>query len=166
MGSEMCIRDSIKMLHLVSRLAWKTTTKQKIEYNLYSGAIESQPLCSYMVNDVPDREVYTFTTDGLETKNTAQVGDMIMSGVTGEQYVIRRDKFVKMYDLFDGTTVIPNQSPRTVAEVTLDLLDIEVAFVASWGELMVLKPGDFLVRDGDNVYRIARKEFLESYDWS
>lgn len=159
------IANNLQMLQLVANLEWQTTTKQKIQYTLYSGQLESQPLCSYMVNDVPDREVFTFTTDGLETKNTAQVGDMIMSGVTGEQYVIRRDKFVKMYDLFDGTTVIPNQSPRTVAEVSTNLLQYPITFVASWGELMTLKPGDFLVRDGDNVYRIARKEFLESYDW-
>lgn len=160
------IADNPVMLQLVSNLEWKTTTKQKIQYTLYSGAIESQPLCSYMVNDVPDREVFTFTTDGLETKNTAQVGDMIMSGVTGEQYVIRRDKFVKLYDLFDGTTVVPNQTPRTVAQCLWRPGIPEIQFTASWGEQMVLKLGDFLVRDGDNVYRIARKEFLESYDWS
>jgi hypothetical protein len=150
---------------LIPILTWRTTTKQKIQYTLYSGPIESQPLCSYMVNTVPDREVFTFTADGLETKNTAQVGDMIMSGVTGEQYVVRRDKFVKLYDLFDGTTVIPNQAPRLVAEVSTNLLPYPIEFTASWGELMVLKPGDFLVLDGDNVYRIARTEFLESYDW-
>ena len=159
------IAGNLQMLQLVALLEWKTTTKQKIQYDLYSGALESQPLCSYMVNDVPDREVFTFTADGLETRNTAQVGDMIMSGVTGEQYVVPRDKFVRMYDLYNGTTVIPNQTPRTVAEVSTNLLQYPTEFTASWGELMVLKPGDFLVRDGDNVYRIARKEFLESYDW-
>ena len=159
------IKSTPALTILVPNLEWRTTTKQKIPYTLYSGAIETQPLCSYMVNDVPDREVFTFTTDGLETRNTAQVGDMIMSGVTGEQYVIRRDKFVKLYDLFVGTTVIPNQAPRTVAEVIHPWLPYPIEFTASWGEQMTLKPGDFLVRDGDNVYRIARTEFLESYDW-
>jgi len=43
----------------------------------------------------------------------------------------------------------------------------EIQFTASWGEPMVLKPGDMVVSpmpDLNEVYRIARKEFFETYE--
>lgn len=39
------------------------------------------------------------------------------------------------------------------------------SFVAIWGQEMVCKVGDFYAcpTDGEEVYRIARKEFFETY---
>lgn len=160
------ISDSAFMQLLVASLEFKQTTKQAIEYTRHEGEPQEMPLLSYMVNTMPNLSVVTYAKDGKETENTAQIGDIIVSGVFGEMYVIKSAKFAKMYDIMaDGKTVIPNQSPRTVAEVAHDCLDSDVYFTASWGEKMVLKNGDFLVRDGDNYYRIAREEFLETYVW-
>jgi len=161
------INNNPVMQALVTGLAFLQTRKQAIEYTLHEGAPEEMPLLSYMVNPTPNLSVVTFTKDGKETENTAQVGDIIVSGVFGEMYVVKGAKFPKMYDLCaDGKTVIPNQNPRTVAEIPANKLESDVHFTASWGEKMVLKNGDFLVMDGDNYYRIAREEFLETYVWA
>lgn len=160
------IADSQFMKNLVTTLQFRETRKQAIEYTRYEGEPAEMPLLSYMVNTSPNLSVVTYTNDGKETENTAQIGDIIMSGVFGEMYVLKGDKFFKLYDLTsDGKTVIPNQSPRTVAEIPENFLNGDIYFTASWGEKMVLKNGDFLVRDGENFYRIAREEFLETYVW-
>ena len=42
----------------------------------------------------------------------------------------------------------------------------ELEFVAKWGRLMTLKPGDYIVSPSPNyleVYRIASQEFFETY---
>jgi hypothetical protein len=38
-------------------------------------------------------------------------------------------------------------------------------FVAPWGESMIVKPGDYLVTppEKNEIYRIAQKEFEETY---
>lgn len=160
------IDDSPFMQNLVTTLQFRETRKQLIEYTRHEGEPAEMPLLSYMVNTSPNLNVVTYTKDGKETENTAQIGDIIMSGVFGEMYVLKGDKFFKLYDLLaDGKTVIPNQSPRTVAEVPENCLDGDTYFTASWGEKMVLNNRDFLVRDGENFYRIAREEFLETYVW-
>ena len=43
----------------------------------------------------------------------------------------------------------------------------DTEFVAKWGRLMTLKTGDYIVAPCpklNEVYRIARKEFLETYE--
>ena len=160
------IDDSPFMQNLVTTLQFRETRKQAIEYTRHEGEPAEMPLLSYMVNTSPNLNVVTYTKDGKETENTAQIGDIIMSGVFGEMYVLKGAKFPKLYDLLaDGKTVVPNQSPRTVTEIPENCLDGDTYFTASWGEKMVLKNGDFLVRDGENFYRIAREEFLETYVW-
>lgn len=43
--------------------------------------------------------------------------------------------------------------------------DEEIEFMAIWGQPMVLKKGDMIVTtDGSEVYRIAWKEFNQTYD--
>jgi hypothetical protein len=118
--------------------------------------------------------VTTITKDGsIETTNLAKSGDIIMSGPSCEKYVLSPDNFCKFYEARssnkkeegDGVYVIPNQSPRFVAKYTHD--DRCVTFTAPWGETMLLKPGDYLVKDigGDGCYyRIAEAEFKETYD--
>lgn len=160
------IEDSPFMQNLVTTLQFRETRKQVIEYTRHEGDPAEMPLLSYMVNTSPNLNVVTYTNDGKETENTAQIGDIIISGVFGEMYVLKGKKFYNMYSLMaDGKTVIPNQSPRMVVEIPENCLDGDIYFTASWGEKMVLKNGDFLVRDGDNYYRIAREEFLETYVW-
>jgi hypothetical protein len=152
---------------IVKDMDFQPTTKQPIQYSP-SGEVSSQddmdamaPL-SFATNTVADLPVVTITADGKETQNVAGVGDIIMSGPSGEKYVVKKEKFDKLYTDGPDGTKIPEQSPRQVTQYTGEE---EVTFTAPWGEDMVLKLGDYLVRDGDSgYYRIAKQEYEETYN--
>lgn len=153
------------MTALVDSLNFVSTTKQKIEYTKYAGPVEDMPLQSWMVNTQPSLKIVTYTTTGFETENIANVGDVIISGIFGEQYVLTMAKFKKNYvPYFVDGSVIPEQSARQVAEVKLTK---SLVFQAPWGGNMVLNSDDFLVKEDDGkVYRIDRQEFLNTYNWA
>ena len=147
---------------IVAGLKFENVTKLAIPYNFanHTEVTNLQPL-TYTISDKVQK-IVTVTPDGIETTNTATVGDIIMCGRAGELYVIKAEKFNKFYDGGLGNTVIPNQNPRPVAQYNGK---DEVSFVAGWGEQMILKPGDFLVADGSgSYYRIAAIEFKKTYN--
>lgn len=146
---------------VASQLEFLPTRKQAKQYKFVpNGEQGKMPAMSYTVLD-QDQLVVTHTTDGKETQKQAKAGDIMMSGPTRENYAIDRAKFGKNYQGEIGQTVVPEQSPRQVAHYTGDQA---VSFMASWGEQMVLKPGDYLVRDGSHYYRIAKVEYEQTYN--
>ncbi len=120
--------------------------------------------------------VQTVTADGLETSNTASKGDFIVKNQTGaaETYILPEDKFKARYAFLkeseDGfSEYIPTGVVHAI-EMTPTLLKAqgwpnEFHFEAPWGEQMVVKKNDFLAcpPELNEVYRIARKEFYETY---
>ncbi|WP_232695584.1 hypothetical protein [Brevibacillus daliensis] len=121
-------------------------------------------------------KIATVTSDGLETQNTAEAGDMLVKNQTDaeEMYILKKDKFGKRYKLI-GQSTDGFQEYQAVGEikavhVTPELLKTlkvgnEFYFIAAWDEKMVVKEGDYLVSPTDysEVYRIANKEFFETY---
>lgn len=120
--------------------------------------------------------IETITSDGLETRNTAKKGDYIVRNTTGarEMYILKRDKFHKRYEYkadIAGEWKVYRavgriRGVRVEDEVTESLeAGNEFYFMAPWGEKMVVKRGDYLVSplDYSEVYRIAEKEFFETY---
>ncbi len=120
--------------------------------------------------------IQTVTDDGLETTNTAKAGDFIVTNQTdaGEMYVIGARKFHDRYELLedkgDGVSVYSAKGKVMGIEMNEDLLkqlnlSNEFYLVAPWDEEMVVKKDDYLVSplDYSEVYRIARKEFFETY---
>lgn len=120
--------------------------------------------------------IETITSDGLETRNTAKKGDYIVRNTTGarEMYILKRDKFNKRYEYKDKTdgewkmyrSVGRIKGVRVGDELIRDLeVEDEFDFMAPWGERMIVKRGDYLVSplDYSEVYRIAEKEFFETY---
>lgn len=147
---------------IAATLQFKPVSKQKLIYKyVENGKPGSMPPMTYTKSDI-EQPVVTITTDGKETQNTAAVGDIIMSGATGENYVIKAAKFPKLYQGTIGNDVYPEQSQRQVALYTGD----PVTFKAPWGEDMIIKPGDYLVKDPANTgyYRIAKVEFEKTYN--
>jgi len=146
-------------------LKFLPTHKQARKYSFFKiidGNIKSMPPMSYGVNDKEELRVVTMTSDGKETENVAKAGDIVMSGPSSEKYVIKSSKFSKMYEGNMGEDVTPEQSPRMVAEY---IGEDPITFKASWGEDMVLKPGDYLVKEGEGAYyRIAKKEYEQTYN--
>ena len=155
----------IDITDIAQNLKFLPTTKKPKKYQFVKNGVSGKlPSMSYTVSD-KEQPVVTVTSDGKETQNVAAEGDIIMSGSNQENYVIKAAKFTKLYQGNIGDTVMPEQSPRMVAQVSGDLPRSVVHFKAPWGELMALRPGDYLVKDGDQgYYRIARAEYEETYN--
>ena len=151
----------VDIQRLVEAYEFVETRKQPKEYAFSQAPVSELPPMSYTVVATQQR-VLTFTADGLETENVAEPGDVVMSGPNGETYVVKAAKFEGLYDGEPGGTVVPNQAPRLVTRYTGSS---EVIFTASWGEDMVLKPGDYIVGGTPDVpYRIAKEEFELTYN--
>ena len=111
----------------------------------------------------PGEVVETITSDGKETMNTAKEGDFVVSnlGGSGEEYILGGDKLAKRYrEIGNGIY----QATGECRGVTYN--GPETSFEASWGQPMVLKPGDMIVTplpQMGEVYRIARQEFESTY---
>ena len=105
--------------------------------------------------------VVTTVNGKVETTNTAKVGDYIVTGPAGEEYIIGKEKFESRYKkVSDGVykalgTCFAFQwkgSPFT--------------FTASWGERMICDKGDYLASVEENLsepYRIEKSVFTETY---
>lgn len=154
--------QNVDINSIASQLKFLPTKKQAKQYKFVKNGNPGQmPPMTYTVAtaEIP---VVTITSDGKETQNVAQPNDIIMSGPSKENYVVKGIKFPKLYQGELGQTVVPEQSPRMVAAYTGK---DSVTFTAPWGESMVLKPGDYLVKDGDQgYYRIAKVEYEQTYN--
>lgn len=120
--------------------------------------------------------IITKTSDGNETKNTAEAGDWLVENQTSsnEQYLVKAETFKKKYKLVHalengwgsyqplGETkgLIVTKSHFEIFGAT-DVLE----FQAPWKDTMIVKPGDMLVvpPEKNEIYRIAKKEFGETY---
>ena len=98
-----------------------------------------------------------------ETMNQAQQGDFVVSnlGGSGEEYILSGDKLAKRYKEVGNGIYQATGECRGV-----EYSGPETSFEASWGQAMVLKPGDMIVTplpQKGEVYRIARQEFESTY---
>jgi hypothetical protein len=154
--------EAVDINTIASQLKFLPTKKQSKQYKFVKDGIPGRmPSMTYTVSST-EQPVVTVTSDGKETQNVAAPNDIIMSGPSKENYVVKGAKFPKLYQGEVGGVVIPEQSPRLVARYTSQQ---PVTFIAPWGESMVLKPGDYLVKDGDaGYYRIAKVEYEQTYN--
>jgi len=164
------VREQVKVVNqpgtneMLANYTYKPVCKKPTPYSFFDGTeISKMPAFSYAVVKT-QQKINTVTSDGLETTNVADPGDIIMSGPSNEQYVVKPAKFAKLFTGTIGKDVIPEQSPRMVAKY---VEPIPATFKATWGEEMVVKPGDYVVKEGtEGFYRIAKKEFEQTYDSS
>jgi hypothetical protein len=122
---------------------------------------------------VPGEVIVTMTADGKETENTAKDGDVVVRNCTraAEEYILSAAKLAGRYEAIDGDA--PDGFKRFKAKGEIDAIvfraaDFGVAspfyFMAPWGEPMPAKDGDTIgTIDDTEVYRIAAKEFGETY---
>ncbi|WP_297598035.1 hypothetical protein [uncultured Cetobacterium sp.] len=112
--------------------------------------------------------IKTYTKDGLETTNTVTEASYIVKNTTEakEEYIIPKSKFEKRYKF------IKNKNKKwdifqPIGEIKAVKVKNKDTFfiIAPWGEEMIVKNGDFLVSplDYSEIYRIANKEFFETY---
>lgn len=121
--------------------------------------------------------IVSVTGDGRETENAAKAGDWVVRNTTQarEQYVVSGEKFASRYrfveDLGDGWGRYLPLGEVLAVEVdgaVLELLGKSTTFYieAPWGEPQRVRQGDELAAPPalDEVYRIARAEFRETYE--
>jgi len=156
----MVENQNVDIEQVASGMQFLPTSKKKLTYRPAQDS-ENMPAMSYTVAS-ERMPVTTVTSDGKETQNVAEQGDVIISGASGERYVVKAAKFPKLYVGQVGGPVHPEQSPRNVAVYVGSEV---VQFTAPWGESMVLKPGDYLVKEDEGkYYRIAKHEYEETYN--
>lgn len=162
---EATVVEPTDIKSVADKLQFTPVTKKPVKYSEYGEVADSsalddmEPMTFATVTSA--MKVVTITADGKETENTAVPGDIIMSGPSGEKYVVKATKFGKLYTPQADGTVIPEQSPRQVARYTGK---DDITFTAPWGEQMILKPGDYVVQDGEGYYRVAKKEYDVTYN--
>jgi hypothetical protein len=129
---------------------------------------------------LPGETIITTCGGKVETIRTILPGEdyslivvmNIQVGTSAERYVIDKEKFYSRYILCDRSYSVDGhrwELARGKGEVDGFCYpgDIPFAFVAPWGEDMLLCKGDMLVRtigSEDDIYRIARNEFDMTYD--
>lgn len=121
--------------------------------------------------------VVTKTSDGDETQNTAEAGDWLVENQTStnELYLVKAETFKKKYSLVQsleqGWGCYQPKGEISGIIVGKDHLEAfgttsVMEFQAPWKDTMIVKPGDMLVAppEKDEIYRIAKKEFGETYE--
>jgi hypothetical protein len=125
-------------------------------------------------------EVVSVVESGRETVNIADNGDYVVENQTGakELYIVSGAKFEQRYDkerkLDDGWFVykpLGRVKGIEVDRTVLNLFQQQGSFYISapWGEAQYVEEGDMFVttlplQDPIEIYRIARKEFSETYE--
>ncbi len=125
----------------------------------------------------PGEEVVTVTADGEETRNRAGRDHLLVQNLTstGECYLIQQHTFSARYrrvEALDGDWALYAALGEIQAlEIDADLLALLgvgscFRFIAPWGSAQVARRGDMLAAPWpalDEVYRIARREFAQTY---
>lgn len=124
----------------------------------------------------PGSVVYTKTSDGVETKNIAQIEDMLVQNQTSseEEYLVKPETFKLKYEMVDslggGWACYKPKGFMIAYEITEEDLQSfgvveRIEFATPWKDTMFVRKGDFLVtpEKRNEIYRVARKEFLETY---
>ena len=149
---------------IASGLDFKPVKKKSTSYSFEEinskEDIEKMPQYSYGVYSGPETTITTNVSSGEETSRPITEGMVIISGVNKEKYFMTPEKFNKNYTGGIGNNVTPEQSERTVAKYNGDKT---INFTASYGSSTVLMPGDYLVKEGNGYYRIAKEEFEKTY---
>ena len=122
-------------------------------------------------------KIITLTSDGVETANVARKGDMIVMNLTEsrEKYIVKAKKFEEKYryekEVRDGFSQYHPLGKVVAIKLTGDILDLldrreSFRFMAPWDQPEKARLNDFLVTPPDHseIYRIAQKEFFETYE--
>lgn len=119
---------------------------------------------TYGVAATTQKVVTEFATeDKPETINTANPGDVILTGLAGEKYVLSYQKFTDRYTPISTTKA---QAKGTILACQYQGEDL--VFLAPWKQPMNIVSGDWLAFNPDQseVYRIKESEFYKTYKLS
>ena len=141
------------------------------------GKIYKKKLIIHARPAITGEMIVSYTSDGRETKNTANTGDFVVENQTAakEQYIVSKEAFEKRYELLDAIdgqwsryTPLGRIRGITVDDAVMRTLKQFGTFYifAPWNEPQKVERNDLLVStlpDLNEIYRIARQEFEETY---
>lgn len=164
------IEDAIADINqIASRLEFLPTHKKDLTYTQLTDKvtpenINQMPALSFGIAE-QDFILETVTEDGDETTKPVTAGDYVVSGPSKEKYSPGNEqKFIKNYPIEAG----PGKRKPDINSVRMVAVytgNQTVSFTAPWGTPMVLKPGDFLVKEDEGkYYRIAAFEYNQTYN--
>lgn len=128
--------------------------------------VKTSPVYAYLAE--VGEYIETWTEDGLETTNYAKEGDYVVQNLntdSKEKYIVTYEVFHQRYEKIQDFEIGYIMSPKGSVKGCV-YQGGELEFVAAWGRIMIIKPGDMIVTPLPNcneVYRIARKEFDQTY---
>lgn len=107
--------------------------------------------------------IETLLADGTkETTNTAAAKDWIVTNPGGEKYVVPAAKFPKKYEPCPELGTGWFKPAGGVQKFMTAPRDFK--FICSWGEEQIIAAGGYInVTDLDDIYGVARDEFLSTY---
>ncbi len=159
-------QESTDINEIASKLEFKQVRKNATPYKFFPlespKDVSAMPEYSYGQYRGPNATVTTVVSSGEETNREISDGMIIISGVNKEKYFMTPQKFSKNYTGNIGGDVVPEQSPRNVARYDGNET---INFMASYGSPTPLMPGDFLVKEDNGYYRIAKEEFEKTYEF-
>jgi hypothetical protein len=119
----------------------------------------------------PGEYVETIIDGELETTRTVGENEVVIRGPAGEDYVVSITKFHMRYDVDKELTDNFQGYEATGIIRAFEYVGQPFTFIASWGEEMICKPGDFLATPAAStedmnvheIYRIERGVFDTTY---
>lgn len=160
----------------------EVTSQEWLQKNLLGDIVESGALYNkvgivWIREATPGEKVVTEVDDGYETTNIAKAGDKVILNGTAirETYIVDTETVAKRYVPVEPRETyeclptgivwqkyIPTGKCYALEVQHHNIVEIET----SWGDTQPVKIGDMLCvayPEIQNVYRIAKKEFAETY---
>ena len=101
------------------------------------------------------------TINTLEGPTTATRGMVVMTGVEGENYAMKEEKFFEKYKDLDFTNEHSGFATKIVKDTSMTVIQPNEAFQAKvWGGILSGKPNDYLIRYDINDFGIIQNHLL------
>jgi len=129
----------------------------------------------------PNQKVITVTSSGFETEQFAKENQYILTNITAhrERYLVNQATFEK-YVLVDATSGTYQMNPKYFVRALpfteeyfpnlfthdMKVNELKKRFIyieAAWGESQMLIENDYLALNGNEIYRIGKLEFEQTY---
>lgn len=107
-------------------------------------------------------KIITIINNEVETTNTIKEDSVVIIGSMKEEYAIPIKTFKEKYDVKVLTSEYQTYQARGVINA-VEYKGSNLYFIASWGEIMLVKDGDMLNTTPKDIYRIEKEAFLKTY---
>ncbi len=146
----------------LEKLKYAAARKLSLRYEYMHNIVHNE--CNKWSIVMQTSAVATVLDGDIETSIIAYPGDFVLSGSKGENYVVRFEKMAQLYERAADDAKVMVVIPQT--RMAACYMGDDGVFEPTWGGQMVLKKGDYVIREGANkYYRIGQGVFKETYEF-